>query len=189
MCFGQSVHSGLNAEFDEMRAVGGAPTGTAGYPESSGCREYGSLGDRAGAASRYEQVTSGGYSARPKEAGVTGYHGYKGAPQNIVRANQATVSGHVDGVVKLALSDVANSTGIMSRLFATVNTPMSTRPESLAAQLKSTVTHLSSGWTSNQLSCMQVSDTPTWILASPNYCIQHISDSRTTCDQPRLLSP
>jgi len=93
------------------------------------------------------------------------------------------------GLVKLAPSDVANPTGITSRLLAMADAPASTWPESPAAQSKSPDGHPPSGQTLNRLSCMQVSDPPTRIPASPKYRNQRTSDSRTSCKQPHLLSP
>jgi len=44
---------------------------------------------------RCEQVTGGGYGARPREARTTVYYGYAGVPRDIVHTDQATVSGRV----------------------------------------------------------------------------------------------
>ena len=90
--FKSSVCSSLSAGFGEIGAIGRAPIGTVRYPESDGCREYGSLGYRTGAVPRFEQVIGGGYSAWPKEAGATGYQEYTGVPKDVVCADQATVS-------------------------------------------------------------------------------------------------
>jgi len=38
-----SIHSGLSARFDEVGAIGGAPIGAVGRPESNGHRGYSSL--------------------------------------------------------------------------------------------------------------------------------------------------
>ena len=50
----QSIRSGFAAGYDGVGALVGAPTETTGYLESSGCHEYGSSGDGAGTAVRYE---------------------------------------------------------------------------------------------------------------------------------------
>jgi len=93
-----------------MGAVGAVHVGAVGYPEHSGtvfripngsnmnCTGnpgQGSLGEGAGAVPCCEQATGGGYGARPKEARTTGYYGYTGVPTDVVRANQAMVSGRV----------------------------------------------------------------------------------------------
>ena len=48
---------------------------------------------RTGTVPCCEQVTMGGYGARPKKARTTGYYGYTSVPTDVVHANQATVSG------------------------------------------------------------------------------------------------
>jgi len=122
----QPIRSGLATGYEGVGAVGGAPTGTAGYLESSGRREYGSLGDGAGAAACFEQVTAGGYGARPKEAGVARYHGYTRVPRNVVRADQATVNGRVGwdsqaGVIGHCEPDGYNEQAIRNSRRADVN--------------------------------------------------------------------
>jgi len=89
------VYGYPDARQAEVRAIGGVPVGTVGYPEPSGRPEQGSLGERAGAVPRCEPVTGGGYGARSKEARTTGYYGYVGVPTDVSRADQATVSGRV----------------------------------------------------------------------------------------------
>jgi len=61
----------------------------------SGRPEQGSLGGGAGAIPRCEQATGGGYGARLREARTTGYYGYTGVPTDVVRADQAMVSGRI----------------------------------------------------------------------------------------------
>jgi len=95
-CGESSVRSSLSTGYEEVGAVGGVPIKAVGYPEPDGHREYSGLGARTGMVLRCEQVTGGGYSAQPKEARTTGYYGYIGLPQHVVRADQATVSGRVD---------------------------------------------------------------------------------------------
>jgi len=82
-----------DAVYAEIGAVGRVPIGAVGYPESDRHREHGSLGERTGAVPCCEQVTVGGSGARPKEARTTGYYWYTGVPTDIMRADQATVSG------------------------------------------------------------------------------------------------
>jgi len=89
------VCSGLSAGFEKVGAIGGAHVGVVGRPESDGHHGYGSRGDRAGAWQRYEQVTSGGYGAWAKTAGVTKYQGYRGMAEDIVHSDQAMVNGCV----------------------------------------------------------------------------------------------
>jgi len=55
-----------------VRAIGRVPVGAVEYPEPSGRPEQGSLGERTCTISRCEQVTGGGYGARPKKARTTG---------------------------------------------------------------------------------------------------------------------
>jgi len=92
---GVGIYGYPDAGQAEVGAIGGVPVGAVGYPEPSGRPEQGSLGERAGAVPHCELVTGEGYGARPREATTTGYYGYMGVPTDVVRADQAMVSGHV----------------------------------------------------------------------------------------------
>jgi len=81
---------------------------------------------------------------------------------------------------------IANRLDRWGRLSQTADAPAQTRPESPAATSTLPVGHHPSGRVSNRPSCIQVSDHPTWMPATPGYCnYQHTSRSRSSCDQPR----
>jgi len=75
----------------------------------------GILGERSGAVLRCEQITVGGYGAWPREARTTWYYGYMGVPTDVVRANQATVSGRVSWTGQATAARYRESSGHFER--------------------------------------------------------------------------
>jgi len=92
---GVGVHGYPDAGQAEVGAIGGVPDGTIGYSGPSGRPEHGSLGGGLGAIPRCRPATGGGYGARPVEARTSEYYGYPSVPVDVVRADQAMVSGRV----------------------------------------------------------------------------------------------
>jgi len=90
---GVGIYSYPDAGRAEVGAIGGVPVGAIGYLEPSGRPEQGSLGGGAGTVPHCQPAARGGYRARPKEARTTGYYGYTGVPADVMRADQAMVSG------------------------------------------------------------------------------------------------
>ena len=90
MCIRDSGYPGTG--YAEIGAVGGVPAGAVGYLGPNGRSVQGSLGGGAGTVSHYDQATGGGLGARPKEVRTSGY---LSVPVDVMRADQAMVSGRV----------------------------------------------------------------------------------------------
>jgi len=122
---------------------------------------------RAGTSQHYEQVTSRGYGAQVKTAGVTEYQGYRWMAENVACTNEAWSVDASVGLGKLAPLDLANPTGVSSRLLAMADALTLTWPELPVAQPRLPGGHPPSGWTANQQRCIPVLDNSTRITASP----------------------
>jgi len=89
---GVGMYSYPDPGYAEVGAVGGVPDGAVGYLGPSGRSVQDSLGGGAGAVPHYEQATGGGYGARQREVRTSGY---QSVPSDVMRADQAMVSGRV----------------------------------------------------------------------------------------------
>jgi len=139
--------------------------------------------------SRSPRVAIDLYGARPirrlESPGIMGTRECRGTLCMLTRPRSADAS---IGIVRLALSDVAKPDALRAsyaqRRACRCPPGHSRRQRSSSHQLDTVCL----GGVEPAKLYMKVSDPLTRIPASPNYRVQHIFHSRTSCDQPRLLS-
>jgi len=171
-----------DAGYMGIGAIGGIPVGAVGYPESSGHPEQGSRGESAGAVPRCEEVTVGGYAARPRETRTTGYYGYTGVPSDIVCLGRRTCPLGRSGCCRRVLwtqraaaqtAPDGRHAGVDTARVAGSDVDLASRTPSIWAGVE-------------PVKLYPMPDNVSGTLASPECRIQRIPDSRSSCDQPHL---